>query len=84
MVFSLYWVPQHHCSGFILNLENMEILENRPFYEKWEKTWNSQGIFYNSYRSQGKVRENKLFSPYIISINSSHGCLQSGCSICCQ
>ena len=27
---------------FILTLEN---LENRPFYEKSSKTWNSQGIF---------------------------------------
>ena len=35
-------------TGFILNLEN------RPFYKKSGKTWNSQGTFYNFYLSQGK------------------------------
>ena len=31
-----------------------------------------------------QVKENKPFGPQIIFINSLHGCLQSGCSICCQ
>ena len=68
-------------SAFILNLEN---LGNRAFYEKSGKTWNSQGIFYDFYPSQGKVRENKVFSLHIIFINLLHSCLQSGCSICHQ
>ena len=54
------------------------------FYEKSGKTWKSQGIFYDFYPSQGKVRENKLFSQNIILINYWHGCSQSRCSNCCQ
>ena len=44
-------------SGFIVKTENLEHLENRPFYEKLGKTWNSQGNFCNIYPSQGKVTE---------------------------
>ena len=55
--------------GFILNLENLENLGNRPFCKMSGKTWNSQGVFYNFYPSQGKVRENKVFSLHIIIIN---------------
>ena len=40
-----------------MNMENLEHLENRPFYEKLGKTWNSQGNFCNIYPSQGKLRE---------------------------
>ena len=54
-------------TGFILKLEN---LENRAFLRKIGENWNSQGIFYNFYPSQGKVMESKLFSPHIIFINS--------------
>ena len=40
-----------------MNMENREHLENRPFYEKSGKAWNSQGNFCNIYPSQRKLRE---------------------------
>ena len=46
--------------GFILNLEN------RPFYEKSGKTWDSLGIFYDFDSNQEKVKENRLFHLNII------------------
>ena len=42
-------------------------MENGTFLQKSRKTWNSQGILYNIYPSQGNVKENKL-SPRIIFI----------------
>ena len=62
----------------MLNLEN---LEKAHFENKSGKTWNSQGILYNVHSSQGKVKENRLFSPYIIFIISFHSYSQSGCSM---
>ena len=40
----------------------------KPYYEKSWKAWNCQGIFYKFYPSQGKVRENILFSQHMIFI----------------
>ena len=51
------------------------------FYKKSGKTWNSQGTFKNFYPSQGKVKENKIFSLHIIFINYWHSCPQSRCSL---
>ena len=63
-------------AGFMLNLEN---LQNKPFLEKKSgKTWNSQGIFYNFYPSQGEK-----ISQHAIFINYWHGYIQSPCSDDC-
>ena len=43
----------------------MENLDTRQFLQKSGKTWNSPGVFYKFYPSEGKVRENKLFSRHI-------------------
>ena len=51
-------------TGFILNLENLEI---GHFYKKSGKTWNSQGTFYNFYPSQGKSGKTK----YLVYISFS-------------
>ena len=61
-------------AGFILNLETWKI---GHFHNKSGKTWNSQGIFYDFYPSQGNVNEDKLFSQQIIFITYWLGCLQS-------
>jgi len=50
-------------AGFILNLGK---LENIPFYENSGKTWNNQGILYNVYSNQEKIKKNRLFDLYII------------------
>jgi len=71
-------------TGFKLNLENLENMENRPFFERSGKNWNIQGKFCNFCPSQGKVSGNKVFSPYAILMNTLHGCLQSGYAICHQ
>ena len=63
----------------MLNLEN---LENRPFYGKSGKTWNSQGNLYNSYPSQETVWENRLLSLHAMFM--SYGCAVSDCFICCR
>ena len=71
MAFSLLYVQRYTgLTGLILNLENLENLENRSFLQIVRETWNSQGIFYKCYPSQGKVRENKLFRQHVIFINS--------------
>ena len=57
------FVPYAFFTGFILNLENLESLENRPFLQKVRENLE------NFYPSQGKVRENKVFSLHIIFIN---------------
>ena len=54
------------------------------FCEKSGKTWNSQGILYTFYPNQRNVRENRLFSLYVIFIIPLYIYSQSGCSICCQ
>ena len=71
-------------TGFILNLENLENLENRPFLQKVKENRNSHGTFYNFCPSQGKFRENEVFSLHIIFIKYLHNCPQSRCSNCCQ
>ena len=66
---------------FVLNVES---LGNRPFPDKSRESWSRHEIFYNSCPSQGKVKENKLFSQRIIFISYLHGCSQRRCSNYCQ
>ena len=69
---------------FVLNLEN---LENRAFYEKSGKTWNSKGIFIIFIQVKeklGKINDlvHVLFSSFLFIVTNSYS--QRGCSICCQ
>ena len=57
-------------------------------YAIFTKSQGEPGIvrefLYNFFPNQGKVRENKVFSLHIISINYCHSCPQSLCSKCFQ
>ena len=61
-------------TGLRLDLEN---LGNRPFLGKVRENRS----FCDFYPSQGKARENRLYIPHIIFMNSLHGCLHCGCCI---